>query len=75
MAQTQRSRAGDPAAEAVFSGKEFAAENTQPHRALQVLDDLGHRLLATRSAIVGQPRLASPRVWRMARDRWFEDAP
>jgi hypothetical protein len=64
--------AWDPAAAAVFSGKEIAAENTQSHRALQVLDADGFRLPTTRLPIVGQPRRAVPGWYALAADRWSE---
>jgi hypothetical protein len=73
MAQTQRSRAADPAAEVVFSGKEIAAEDSQTRRRAQVLDELGHHLRPRRDErIEGAPRRAVPSWHRWAAaERWL----
>jgi len=68
MAQRQRSRAGGPAAEVVFSGKEIAPEDKPPHRTLQVLTDDGHQLPRRRQGPV--PGRADARAFeRLAHGR------
>jgi hypothetical protein len=42
------------------------------HPARCVYSDDGHRLSDRRHDIPDAPRLASPGIWRMARDRWVE---
>jgi hypothetical protein len=49
-----------------------AAQDSHTVALKQRFDADGHALPPTRSAVVGQPQLASPTIWRLARDRWVE---
>jgi hypothetical protein len=75
MARDDDRRAADPAATAACSIGEIDSRIDSKFASnRQVFDDLGHRLPATRSPIVGQPRRATPSWYRLACDRWCEAA-
>jgi hypothetical protein len=50
----------------------IAAQNITRPAKVQIADIDGQPLHSRRERIEGAPRLATPAVWRMARDRWLE---